>query len=114
VIGENAILGRIDKEYFSDCHSLLSFSIPKRVDAIGDNCFNNCYSLHRLGFESIHLLKQFVGDRTLHETLENMGLCTISSVFRIETTDGGLYFEFPGWFSNADEGLHLALDQDSP
>jgi hypothetical protein len=114
LIADNASLTRIEREAFSGCQSLRLFSIPKSVEAIGDNCFNSCSSLHQLRLESIHSLERFVGDCTLDETLENMGLCKILGVFRIETSDEGLYFEFPGWLSGIDESLHLAVDQDSP
>jgi hypothetical protein len=106
LIDENAILWRIGKETFRECHSLRSFSVPNGVEAIGEKCFKHCRSLYRLGFVSGESLKQFVGDRTLDEALENMGLDELNGLFRIEIGDGGVCFEFPDWSSVADESSH--------
>jgi hypothetical protein len=114
LIAENTILRRIEKEAFTECHSLKSFSVPKSVETIGEDCFKDCHSLSRLSFVSSDLLKQFVGDCTLDEALENIGLAEISTRFRIEIDERGACFEFPGWSSVAHGSSHLVLIQDLP
>jgi hypothetical protein len=84
VIAGNSSLVRIEKKAFSKCCSLRSFYIPVGVEAIGEKCFNKCYSLHRLRFVSNESVNKFVGDLTLDELLEMIGLDETSSVFRIE------------------------------
>jgi hypothetical protein len=54
-------------------------------------------------------LEKFVGDLTLDEALENIGLWEISSGFRIEFDDGWLPFGFPGWHPDDDGLARLAL-----
>jgi hypothetical protein len=112
LIGENGLLGRIGNETFSECHSLRSFCIPKSVEAIGENCFNNCRSLYRLSFVTSESVKQFVGDRTLDEALENIGLDEFTGLFQIEIDDGWVNCEFPGWSSIDGEDSHLTLVHD--
>jgi hypothetical protein len=83
-IPENANLQRIEKEAFSGCRSLRSFFIPPCVEAIGENCFHKCVSLRRLKFASNESLKKVIGDFTLDEALDSMGLNEIMSLLRIE------------------------------
>jgi hypothetical protein len=84
LIAENANLVRIEAEAFSGCHSLRSFYVPESVQVIGMNCFSNCRSLHRVKLQSGESLHKFVGDSTLTEALETVGLGEVSSLLIIE------------------------------
>jgi hypothetical protein len=112
VVAENAKLQRIEKEVFSGCSSLRSFDIPLNIELIGENCFQKCHSLRRLGFASRDSLKRLVGDSMLDEVLETFGLDEISGLFRIEIDDGGVSFDFPGWSFVADGLSRPALVPD--
>jgi hypothetical protein len=58
-------------------------------------------------------LKKFVGDFTLDEALDGLGLGEISSLMRIEIEVGEMPVEFSGWSSVADGSLYLTLVQDT-
>jgi hypothetical protein len=97
LIDQDASLVRIEKEAFSECCSLRSFYVPLSVELIGEKCFNKCDSLHRLRFASDESLKTFVGDLTLDDVLEHVGLDEVSAEFRFEFDQGAAAFEFAGW-----------------
>jgi hypothetical protein len=87
LIAEDANLRMIEKRAFSECRSLRSFCVPQRIEVIGENCFSKCISLHRLRLVSTESLNKLVGDSTLDEALENVGLDEVLSVLRIEIGD---------------------------
>jgi hypothetical protein len=113
IIAENASLVRIEEEAFSECFALRTFYIPRSLEVVGENCFKKCRSLRRLRFASGEFLNKFVGDFTLDEALEMLGLGEISSLMRIEIEDREQRVEFDGWSSVADGSLYLTLVQDA-
>jgi hypothetical protein len=111
-IADTANLQRIENEAFSECCCLRSFSVPVSIEELGENCFHRCPSLHQLRFVSGETLGKLVGDSTLDDWLEKVGIYEISSVLRIEIDYGGMAFDFPGW-SYHDDGLsRFSLVQD--
>jgi hypothetical protein len=109
LIDEDTILEKIGQEAFAGCICLISFYVPKSVKVIGESCFRKCRSLYQLGFGSGETLKSIVGDTTLDEALEHLGVTEISNQFRIEVVEDGANLAFPGWIPLADESSPLAL-----
>jgi hypothetical protein len=87
VVAEKANLVQIEEEALAECFSLRAFCVPRSVEFIGTNCFQSCVSLHRLRFASGESLKRLIGDSTLDEVLETVGLGEITSLMRIEMED---------------------------
>jgi hypothetical protein len=108
-IPKDAILTAIGEEAFSGCSCLRSFYVPKSVESLGENCFTKCSSLSRLKFGSGETLKKIVGDATLHEALEYLGVADVTNLFRIEVEEDGGDLSFPGWIPVADASSHLTL-----
>jgi hypothetical protein len=103
------MLVRIGKEAFGGCSSLRSFYVPKSVEGIGEGCFKKCPSLFRLVFGSGETLRRIVGDTTLDEVLEDLGVTESLCLIRIEVEEDGADLEFPGWVPATDESSHLTL-----
>jgi hypothetical protein len=111
LIAKDSSLVTIGATAFAKCALLRSFTIPPRVGEINRDCFIGCIYLHRLKFRSSESLKRVLGDRSLDDGLEGIGVTINSGLFRIEVEDGGMELEFPGWTSaSVGEGhLHLTL-----
>jgi hypothetical protein len=109
LINQNSILVEIGEEAFAACHCLRSFYVPKNVARIGANCFKECHSLFGLKFGSGDTLRRIVRDLTLDETLDDLGIIEISSLFRMEVDNDVSDLSFPGWISVADESSPLTL-----
>jgi hypothetical protein len=112
LIDENSVLVRIGDEAFHGCISLRSFNIARGVKVIGQNCFRKCVLLHEFKFGSVDSLKTFVGDVTLDEALDNLGLSALSSVFQITVHHSEPDLNFRGWSSITDEDSYLTFTQD--
>jgi hypothetical protein len=104
LIDENANLQRIGREIFSE-----SFYLPRNVEIIGENCFSKCASLRQLRFESGDSLKTLMGDSTLDEVLDSLGLEAMLSFFEIEIADRGADVDFGGWSYVVEGGSRFAL-----
>jgi hypothetical protein len=93
------------------CTSVRSFDIPRRVGAIGNDCFSKSVYLYQLRFRSSDSLAGIVGDRSLDEALEELGVTGSSSLFRIDVDGGEAELKFPGWVSipGGEGDLHLTL-----
>jgi hypothetical protein len=109
MLDEEAALVMIGKKAIAECRSLRSFAVPAIVESIGQGCFAKCFALFRLRFGSANSLKRVVGEMKLDDALEHFGFDEISSLFRIEVTQGGLDLEFPGWSSVVDADSHLII-----
>jgi hypothetical protein len=81
------------------------------VGEIHPSCFHGCIYLYRLTFKSSESLKRIVGDRSLDDAPDELGVSGGSSLFRIEVEDGGAELEFPGWISTriGETGFYLTL-----
>jgi hypothetical protein len=112
LIDEKSVLVRIGDEAFDGCLSLRSIDIGSCVQMIGHNCFRKCVLLHRFKFLSVDSLKTFVGDVTLDEAFEHLGLNELSSVFKIVVHHAGTDLTFLGWSSVTDEDSYLTFTQD--
>jgi hypothetical protein len=84
-----------------------SFSIPRHVGEIGNNCFDECDYLYRLTVRSSDWLKRVVGDRSVEDALNKLGVIASWSRVRIEVEDGGEELNHPGWISSDDDGGDL-------
>jgi hypothetical protein len=72
---------------------------------------DECLYRYQLEFKSSESLRRIVGDLSLDEVLNELGVSGRSGLFRIEVEDGGEELNFPGWVSWGDgEGeFHLTL-----
>jgi hypothetical protein len=95
-ISRNSSLVAIGARAFAKCTSLSSFSIPPRFAEIGNNCFRECIYLYRLKFMSSESLARVVGDRSLDDILEGIGMSVRPSPLRIDMEDGGVELTFTG------------------
>jgi hypothetical protein len=111
-VAETANLVRIEKEAFSECRSLRSFSITRNIEFIGENCFKKCFSLRRLRFVSGESLKKLMGDSTIDDVLETVGLGEISILMKVEIKDDEMTVDDGGGSSVRDPSSHLTLVQD--
>jgi hypothetical protein len=84
---------------FAKCTSLRSFSIPRLVEELGSNCFNESICLYQLRFASSESLKMVIGDESVDDALDKFGVTTSSGLFRIEVEAGEIELKFPGWVS---------------
>jgi hypothetical protein len=97
LICEDSAVLNLGRKAFAKCFSLRSFKIPQHVGEISENCFSKCDHLTRLKFWCGELLTAIVGEVTLDETLDRIGLSDIPSTFKIEVDHGRLDFDFSGW-----------------
>jgi hypothetical protein len=114
LMDRNSSVVRIGDRAFAKCILLRSFNIPARIDVIGRNCFTGCICLYRVMFRSSDSLRKFVGDRSLDDALEGIGLTASSGLFRIDLEDERLKLKFAGWsYGDGGEGLsELSLVRD--
>jgi hypothetical protein len=111
LIAEDSSLVRIGDRAFAKCTSLRSFSIPQQVGEVGRNCFAESIHLCRLRFRSSESMTRVIGDQSLDDALNELGVNVCSSLFEIEVEDGGEELNHPGWISlsGREGGLHLTL-----
>jgi hypothetical protein len=111
LIAEDSSLITIGGRSFAKCTSLRSFSIPRHVIEIGNNCFSESEHLYRLRFESSESFKRIVGDQSLDDALNKVGVSASSSLFRIDIEDGGEELNHTGWVSvfGGEGHWHLTL-----
>jgi hypothetical protein len=96
LICEDSAVLNLGRKAFAKCFSLRSFKSPRNVGEIGGNCFSKCNHLTRLKFWCGESLTTIVGEGTLDEALDRIGLSDIPSTFKIEVDHGRLDFDFPG------------------
>jgi hypothetical protein len=96
LLDEDSSLIAIGATAFAKCTSLRSFCIPRLAAAIGSNCFKHCLHLYLLKFKSSESLKKVVGDRSLDDELNELGVNANSSLFKIEVEDKGMALKFSG------------------
>jgi hypothetical protein len=87
LIAEDSSLVTIGANGFAKCTSLRSFSIPRHVVNIGRNCFTKCIHLYRLRFRSSESITRVIGDQSLDDALNELGVIARSSLFGIEVED---------------------------
>jgi hypothetical protein len=71
---EDSSLVTIGYAAFANCASLKSFTIPRRVGEISNDCFIGCKYLYRLKFKSSESLKRVVGDRSMDDARDKLGV----------------------------------------
>jgi hypothetical protein len=103
----------IGNERFSECRCLRSFEVESGIERTGGKCFEKCCSLHMLTFQSPESLRKVLGDLTVDQALEHLGLTQISTVFKIDLGPGPVELVFPGSVSVVDESSHLTLIRDT-
>jgi hypothetical protein len=109
VMEEAAALVSIGNDAFRGCESLRLFDAQRGVSGIGKDCFRGCPALYRFRFRSSECLRNVVGDMTLDEWLEQLGLTVILSIFRIEVDEGEVNLECSGWTPVTGEGSQFTL-----
>jgi hypothetical protein len=114
LFAEDSSLVTIGCRAFAKCTSLRSLSIPRHIVELGNNCCSECDHLYRLRFRSSAPLKRIVGDRSLDEVLNELGVNVSSTLLRIEVEDGGVELNLAGWDSLdcGEEDLQLTLVRD--
>jgi hypothetical protein len=111
---DNSSLVMIGVRAFANCISLRAFSIPRLVGKIDSNCFRGCVHLYRFHFKASESFKTVIGDRSLDDALDEFGVNTDSSLFRIEVEDRRVELQFAGWktLTSFDGDLHVTLVRD--
>jgi hypothetical protein len=80
---ENSLLVTIGARAFAKL-------IARRVERIGRGCFTGCMYLYRLRFGSSESLKRAIGDRSLDDALDELGVMGSSTLIRIDVDDRGV------------------------